>query len=98
MSKRKTYRPGEIRAGKTIHIVVRTSGSMVNHYGVASYLVAGKSEPQPDPSMVHPYRMHPAVAQYAGTRTDLWKTHRTALAEANRRQAIEVRQMTRGDV
>lgn len=96
MSKRKLYRPDEIRAGKTIHIVVRTSGAIINHYGVASYLVAGKSEPQPDPSMVHPYRMHPDIAQYALQQTDLWKTRKAAQAESDRRQAIEMRRMSGG--
>lgn len=89
MSKRKLYRPDEIRAGKTIHIVTWAPGALGGHFGVASYLVAGKSEPQPEPNAVHPYRMHPDIALYASTQTDLWKTHRAAKAEAGRRQAIE---------
>ena len=86
MSRRKTYRPSELRAGKTIHVVTLMHAAQGQEYGVASYLIASKREPQPQPGEVHPYRMHPLVAQYAGTRTDLWKTRRAAQAEANRRQ------------
>lgn len=98
MSKRNTYRPSEIRAGKTIHIVTRSFSRLkgLSDYGVVSYLVAGKHEPQPEPNAVHPYRMHPDIAQYAGTCTDLWKSRRAAQAEANRRQAIEAVQYKRG--
>lgn len=96
MSKRKTYRPEEIRAGNTLFIVTRVPGQMVNHYGVAEYLVAGKREPQPEPGTAHPYRMHPLIAGYAASQTDLWKTRRAAQAEADRRMSIELAHMRRG--
>ncbi|WJN61347.1 hypothetical protein [Pseudomonas sp. SO81] len=88
MSKRKTYRPDELRAGRTVFIVTRV---WLDHtackHEVAEYLIAGKHEPQPQPNEVHPYRTHPKVAQYAATVTDLWRTRRAALREAARRQA-----------
>lgn len=87
--RRQTYRADELRAGRTVFIVTST---LTDHasppvYGVAEYLVAGKREPQPQPGEAHPYRMHPKVAQYACTVTDLWRTRRAALREAARRQA-----------
>ncbi|MGY8832175.1 MAG: hypothetical protein ACKVIS_22075 [Pseudomonadales bacterium] len=87
--RRKTYQASELRAGKTVFIVTST---VVEHarparYDVAEYLVASKQEPQPQPGEAHPYRMHPKVAQYACTVTDLWRTRRAALREAARRQA-----------
>ena len=96
MSKRKTYRPEEIRAGNTLFIVTRAPGQMVNHYDVAEFLVASKREPQPEPGTVHPYRMHPLIAGYASTQTDLWRTRRAAQAEANRRLGVELARMKRG--
>lgn len=96
MSKRKTYRPEEIRAGNTLFIVTRVPGQMVNHYGVAEYLVASWREPQPEPGTAHPYRMHPLIAWYAASHTDLWKTRRAAQAEADRRMSIELAHMRRG--
>lgn len=89
MSKRKTYRPDELRAGRSVFIVTRIAldhaGSC--RYEVAEYLIASKHEPQPQPGEAHPYRMHPKVAEYAATVTDLWRTRRAALREAARRQA-----------
>lgn len=93
MSKRKTYRPAELKAGKTVFIVTRVPGHLANHYGVAEYLIAGKREPQPDPTMCHPYRMHPEIARYAETMTDLWKSRRAAQSEADRRRAIELKRV-----
>ena len=89
--RRKTRRPGEIRAGHTLYIVTST---LTDHaspptYGVAEYLGAGKREPQPQPGETHPYRMHPQVARYACTVTDVWRTRKAALREAARRQAAE---------
>ena len=69
----------------------------MNAYGVSVYLVGSKREPQPEPGTVHPYRMHPLIAGYAATQTDLWRTHRAAQAEADRRQAIEIARAKRGD-
>lgn len=90
MSKRKTYRPGEVKAGHTLFIVgAHFDRQHRRQYGVMEYLVASKREPQPEPGIVHPYRMHPDIAQYAGTCTDLWMTRRAAQAEADRRQALE---------
>lgn len=87
--RRKTYQASELRAGQTVFIVTST---IIDHaraprYEVAEYLVASKHEPQPQPGEAHPYRMHPKVAQYACTVTDLWRTRRAALREAARRQA-----------
>ncbi|MEH6501581.1 hypothetical protein [Halopseudomonas aestusnigri] len=96
MSKRRTYRPEEIRAGTTLFIVTRVPGQMVNHYGVAEYLVASKREPQPEPGTAHPYRMHPLIAGYAASQTDLWRTRRAAQVEADRRLGIELARMKRG--
>jgi len=90
MSKRKTYRSSELKAGKTVHIVTREIGPMASTYGVASYLIGSKSEPQPQPGELHPYRMHPLVARFAESRTDAWKTRKAAKAEADRRQAHEL--------
>ena len=95
--RRKTRYPGEIRAGHTLYIVTST---LTDHasapvYGVAEYLVAGKREPQPQPGEAHPYRMHPKVARYACTVTDVWRTRRAALREAARRQAAEARHFSR---
>ena len=89
----KTYRADELRAGHTLYIVTST---LTDHasppvYGVAEYQVAGKREPQPQPGEAHPYRMHPKVARYACTVTDVWRTRKAALREAARRQAAEAR-------
>lgn len=93
--RRKTRDPGEIRAGHTLYIVtsMRTDHASPPVYGVAEYLVAGKREPQPQPQPgeAHPYRMHPKVARYACTVTDVWRTRKAALREAARRQAAEAR-------
>lgn len=87
MSKRKTYQAHELRAGRTLFIVTSAwMGKGGYQFGVSPYLVAGKREPQPDPGKAHPYRMHPKVAKHAATVTDIWRTHRAAQAEANRRQ------------
>ncbi|HBO2594056.1 TPA: hypothetical protein L4I31_000589 [Pseudomonas aeruginosa] len=91
MSKRKTYLPRELRAGRTVFIVTsRRYGLGRTHYQVAAHLIAGKREPQPESMGRHPYRMHPAMALWAESRTDLWKTRRAAQQEADRRQAHEV--------
>ena len=95
--RRQTRDPGEIRAGYTLYIVTST---LTDHasapvYGVAEYLVASKHEPQPQPGEAHPYRMHPKVARYACTVTDVWRTRRAALREAARRQADADRQISR---
>lgn len=87
--RRKTYHASELRAGRTVFIVTSTT---IDHagpprYDVAEYLVASMGEPQPQPGEAHPYRMHPKVASYAATVTDLWRTRRAALREAARRQA-----------
>lgn len=86
--RRKTYQASELRAGRTVFIVTSTTGSNSRppRYEVAEYLVASKHEPQPQPGEIHPYRMHPKVAGYAATVTDLWRTRRGALREAARRQ------------
>lgn len=91
MSRRKTYRPAEIKAGHTLFIVVRIRplGVVTAKYGVDEYLVASKREPQPEYGVPHPYRMHPLMAKHAADVTDLWKTRKAAWAEANRRQALE---------
>ena len=90
MSKRKTYRPGEVKAGHTLFIVgAHFDRQQRRQYGVMEYLVASKREPQPEPGTVHPYRMHPGMAEHALTVTDLWKTRKAARAEAERRQALE---------
>ena len=86
MSKRTTYRPSELRAGKTIWIVTVVHAPMGRVYDVAQHLIAGKREPQPEPGMVHPYRMHPEMARYAESVTLLFRTRRAALKEAHRRQ------------
>lgn len=88
--RRKTYQADELRAGRTVFIVTST---IIDHakpprYEAAEYLVASKHEPQPQPGEAHPYRMHPKIAQYACTVTDLWRTRRAALREASRRQAV----------
>lgn len=88
--RRKTYQADELRAGKTVFIVTSTTidhGYAPPRYDVAEYLVGSKGEPQPQPGEIHPYRMHPKVASYAATVTDLWRTRRAALREAARRQA-----------
>ncbi|HEJ3062512.1 TPA: hypothetical protein SL272_000844 [Pseudomonas aeruginosa] len=91
MPKRKTYLPHELRAGRTIFIVTsRRDGLGRIHYGIAMHLIAGKRELQPESMGRHPYRMHPAMARWAESRTDLWKTRRAAQREADRRQAHEV--------
>lgn len=91
MSKRKIYLPHELRAGRTMYIVTsRRDGLGRTHYQVAAHLIASKREPQPESTGRHPYRMHPAMARWAETRTDLWKTHRAAQREADRRQAHEI--------
>lgn len=95
--RRKTYQADELRAGRTVFIVTST---IIDHaraprYEVAEYLVASKHEPQPQPGEVHPYRMHPKIARYASTVTDLWRTRRAALREAARRQAAQARQISR---
>lgn len=95
--RRKTYQASELRAGRTVFIV---TGILMQHdhpprYEVAEYLVASKSEPQPQPGELHPYRMHPKVAGYAATVTDLWRTRRAALREAARRQVVVDRHFSR---
>lgn len=95
--RRKTYRASELRAGRTVFIVTKTT---LDHFGacryqVAEYLIASKSEPQPQPGEPHPYRMHPKVARYAATVTDLWRSRRAALREAARRQADAEAQISR---
>lgn len=95
--RRKTYRADELRAGRTVFIVTRI---LLDHAGacrheVAEYLIASTREPQPQPGQAHPYRMHPDVARYACTVTDLWRTRRAALREAARRQADTDRQISR---
>lgn len=87
--RRKTYKASELRAGRTIFIVTRIALDHAGacRYQVAEYLIASKREPQPEPGQAHPYRMHPKIAQYAATVTDLWRTRRAALREAARRQA-----------
>lgn len=87
--RRKTYQADELRAGRTVFIVTSTilDHARAPRYEVAEYLVASMSEPQPQPGEAHPYRMHPKVARYASTVTDLWRTRRAALREAARRQA-----------
>ena len=90
MSKRKTYRPGEVKAGHTLFIVgAHFDRQHRRQYGVMEYLVASKREPQPEYGEPHPYRMHPLMAKHAAGVTDLWKTRKAAWAEANRRQALE---------
>ena len=88
--RRKTYHASELRAGRTVFIVTSTT---IDHagpqrYDVAEYLVASRGEPQPKPGEAHPYRMHPKVARYACSVTDLWRTRRAALREAARRQSV----------
>lgn len=95
--RRKTYRADELRAGRTVFIV---TSQLIDHvsppeYSVAEYLVASKHEPQPQPGEAHPYRMHPKVARYASTVTDLWRTRKAALREAARRQTAQARQISR---
>jgi len=71
MSKRKTYLPRELRAGRTVFIVTsRRDGLGRTHYQVATHLIAGKGEPQPESMGRHPYRMHPAMARWAESRMD----------------------------
>ena len=89
-----TYKPHEIKAGRTLFIVTRqldqvSPTRLKATYAVAQYLVASKREPQPEPGTAHPYRMHPEVARYAADVTDAWKTRRAAQREADRRQALE---------
>ena len=95
--RRKTYHASELRAGRTVFIVTSTTSDHAGppRYDVAEYLVASKGEPQPQPGEAHPYRMHPKVAEYAATVTDLWRTRRAALREAARRQADADRQISR---
>lgn len=95
--RRKTYQADELRAGRTVFIV---TGTIIDHaraprYEVAEYLVASKGEPQPQPGETHPYRMHPKIARYACTVTDLWRTRRAALREAARRQVVVDRHFSR---
>ena len=95
--RRKTYHASELRAGRTVFIVTSTA---IDHagpprYDVAEYLVASRGEPQPQPGEAHPYRMHPKVARYACSVTDLWRTRRAALREAARRQASADRHFSR---
>lgn len=91
MSNRRTYLAHELRAGHTVFIVTR---AFVDHatgegrYQVAEYLVASMHEPQPEPGN-HPYRMHPNMARWAASQTDLWRSRRNAKLEAARRQALE---------
>lgn len=105
MSKRKTYRPGEVKAGHTLFIVVahfdrqqRRQYGVIEHlvaskrvaeYLEAEYLVDSEFELPPEYVVQHPYRMHPLMANYAADMTDLWKTRKAARAEAERRQAME---------
>lgn len=95
--RRQTYRADELRAGRTIFIVTRT---LLDHAGacrfeVSEYLIASKREPQPQPNEAHPYRMHPKIARYASTVTDVWRSRRAALREAARRQADADSQISR---
>lgn len=91
MSNRRTYLAHELRAGHTVFIVTR---AFVDHatgegrYEVAEHLVASKGEPQPEPGQL-PFRMHPDMARWAASKTDLWHTRRDAKREAARRQALE---------
>lgn len=95
--RRKTYRADELRAGRTVFIVtyILLDHAGACRYGVAEYLITSRREPQPEPNVVHPYRMHPDVARYACSVTDCWRTRRAALREAARRQADADRQISR---
>lgn len=95
--RRKTCHADELRAGRTVFIVTRVAldHAGLRQYQVSEYLIASTREPQPQPGEVHPYRMHPKIARYACTVTDLWRTRRAALREAARRQAAESTHISR---
>lgn len=82
MSRRQTYRPGEIRVGHTVFVsYVDWSRGPLPVPVVLEFLVTSKRGYWPKEGELYPYRLRPELVNHIGNHCPLYRTRRAATSK-----------------
>lgn len=78
MSRRQTYRPGELRVGHTVFVSYVDHMQPLARPVVLEFLVTSKRGHWPAEGEVYPYRLRPELVNHIGNHCPLYRTRRAA--------------------